>query len=197
MPSYPGFAMVTAKRADLQVGNRVRPTGTARVRQTPAMRTRRRWVRVLTAAVRVEESIAFEVPRSAEEVWDFMWDPQSLFVIEPDVTYAGTLDGTPARQVGEVQVSMHRTGLERQLTALEVVAMEAGRTAMTRTLTANLPSGGRLDIEPTGERSCRLIQRFHTDVPAGVEAGYVDIQRAGLREAALQLRERVLRHFGN
>ncbi|WP_224274374.1 SRPBCC family protein [Nocardioides lacusdianchii] len=161
------------------------------------MKTRRRWIRVLDKPVRVEESITFEVPRSAEEVWDFMWDPQSLFVIEPDVTYAGTLPGTPDRQVGEVQVSMHRTGPERQLTALEVVAMEPGRTATTRTLTAALPSGGRLDVEPTGEHSCRLTQRFHTDVPVGVEVGYVEIQRAGLRESALELRERVLRHFGN
>jgi hypothetical protein len=167
------------------------------VRQTPAMRTRRRWVRVLVEPVRVEESVTFEVPRGAVEVWDFMWDPQSLHVIEQEVTYAGTLPGTPAGQVGEVQVSMHHTGLERQLTALEVVAMEPGRMAMTRTLTAALPSGGRLDVEPTGEHSCRLTQSFHTDVPAGVEASYVDIQRAGLREAALELRDRVLRHFAN
>ena len=75
--------------------------------------------------------------------------------------------------------------------------MEPGRMATTRTLTAALPSGGRLDVEPIGEHSCRLTQSFHTDVPVGVEVGYVEIQRAGLREATLELRERVLRHFGN
>jgi hypothetical protein len=130
------------------------------------MRTRRRWIRVLVEPVTVEESITFEVPRSAEEVWNFMWDPQSLFIIEPDVTYAGTLPGTPAGDVGEVQVSMHRSGPERQLTALEVVATESGRMAATRTLTSTLPSGGRLVVEPTGEHSCRLRRCLPVSRPA-------------------------------
>lgn len=160
------------------------------------MRTRRQWLRVLAEPVRVEESISFGVPRSAAEVWEFMWDPESLLVLEPGTTQALTLPGTPAHHVGEVQVSVHGTGPTRRLTALEVLAMEPGRTAVTRTLTDSLEAGARLDVEPTGEAACRLTQSFHVEVPAGADVAYVEIHRASLRQGLEELRERVLQHHG-
>lgn len=38
---------------------------------------------------------------SAEEAYAFMWDPQSIFLLEDDVVHAVTLPGTPARQILE------------------------------------------------------------------------------------------------
>lgn len=159
------------------------------------MRTRRRWLRVLAEPVRVEESISFEVPRSAGEVWDFMWDPQSLLVLEPGVTEAGTLPGTPQRRVGEIQYSVRGTGPDRHLVALEVIALEPGRMAFTRIMSDVVDAGGRLLIEPAGDGACRLTQSFHQVLPEGMDHAGVEVARAELRRALVELERAVLAHF--
>ena len=161
------------------------------------MRTRWRCLRVLAEPVRVEESASFAVSRSAAEVWDFMWDPRSLLVLEEGVTAAMTLPGTPAGRVGEVQVSVRGAGADRHLVALEVVALEPGRMAYTRTISDPMDIGGRLVVEPTGESSCRMTQTFHQVLPEWMDSAGVDIARAGLRQALAELEARVLAHFAS
>lgn len=65
------------------------------------MRTEREKIDFLVRPESVVDSMTVDLACSAEEAYAFMWDPQSIFLLEDDVVHAVTLPGTPARQILE------------------------------------------------------------------------------------------------
>lgn len=134
---------------------------------------------------------------SAEEAWDYMWDPSSVAVAGEDFELGVTLPGTPPGEVGEIQVFVHRPqGGPRRVGVVEVVELTPGRVAITRDPTATHESLQRLVIEPLGERSCRLTQSYTHILPVDYIADLMPGLAAGQVEMLEQLRVRLLAHFG-
>ncbi|MET7469128.1 hypothetical protein ACFYON_17570 [Micromonospora sp. NPDC005686] len=126
-------------------------------------------IRVTTTPVQVRETATVDLPTSAEAAFGFMWDPASSVAMHDSVELGVTLPGPEG--VGEIQAFVHRTPTDRMGVIHEVVEMEPGRRAVTRTLTAGCPSGGVLTVVPLGPDSCRLTQEFWLELPAGMPAG--------------------------
>jgi hypothetical protein len=106
-------------------------------------------------------------------MWSFLADPTSAINLN-GADLGATLPGSPPG-LGEIQVAVYGHGEGRQARVHEVIELEPGRRATTRSLTSAFPSYGGLTIEPTGPGTCRLTQEFWVDVPAGVP---VDTVRA-------------------
>ena len=128
-------------------------------------------IRVTTEPVRVRETATVDLPTSAEAAFGFLWDPASSVALHDSVERGVTLPGP--KGVGEIQAFVHRTPTGRMGVIHEVVEMEPGRRAVTRTLMVGCPSGGELTVVPLGPGSCRLTQEFWVELPAGmpVDAG--------------------------
>jgi hypothetical protein len=144
--------------------------------------------RTTTRASRVKETASVELPRAAATMWSFLSDPASstkLNAAELGVTLPGSPQG-----LGEIQVALFGTGSSRQARVHEVVELEPGQRAVTRSLTSAFPSYSVLTIEPTGPESCRLTQEFWVDVPAGVA---VETVRAVERNGKQELRTMMAR----
>jgi hypothetical protein len=73
----------------------------------------------------------------------------------------------------------------------EVVDLEHGRRAVTRSLASVYPSWGALTIEPLGPDACRLTQEFWADIPAGVSVGTVQSVRQGYRDVLRRMMGRL------
>ena len=131
------------------------------------MRIRRRILRVTANPVRVKEAASVELPQGAPAVWSFMWDPASCVKLFETTEIGVTLPGSP-KGVGEIQVTVDRTDHGRVGNLHEVVEVEPGRRAVTRSLVSGCPSWGALTIESLRPDACRLTQEFWADIPAGV-----------------------------
>ncbi|WP_157547392.1 hypothetical protein [Micromonospora aurantiaca (nom. illeg.)] len=126
-----------------------------------------------TTAVQVRETATVDLPTSAEAAFGFMEDPASLEVLDDSIEIGVTLPGP--KGVGEIQAFVHRSPDGRLGIMHEVVEVEPGRRAVTRTLTSGYSSGGVLTVVPLGPDSCCLTQEFWAELPAGVLVG-VDAQ---------------------
>ncbi|MEU8069309.1 SRPBCC family protein [Micromonospora sp. NPDC049151] len=126
-------------------------------------------IRVTTTPVQVRETATVDLPTSAEAAFDFMWDPASSVVLHDSVELGVTLPGP--KGVGEIQAFVRRTPMGRMGDILEVVEMEPGRRAVTRTLMAACPGGAELTVVPLGPDSCRLTQALWVELPAGMPVG--------------------------
>lgn len=126
-------------------------------------------IRVTTRPVQVRETATVDLPQSAEATFSFMWDPASSLKLSDSVEVAVALPGREG--VGEIQAFVERTPAGRMGVLHEVVELGPGRRAVTRSLVSWCPSWGALTIEAIGPDSCRLIQEFWADVPAGVQVG--------------------------
>ncbi|MEV0713356.1 SRPBCC family protein [Asanoa sp. NPDC050611] len=133
-----------------------------------------------TTAVHVKESATVELPRSADDVFSFMWDPASSLTLFEAVETAAVL---PGRQgIGEIQAFVERTPAGRIGVLHEVLEFDHGRRAVTRSLVGLCPTWGALTVEPLGPNACRLTQEFWADLPAGVPAGTDKQLREGFRQ---------------
>lgn len=195
MPSYPGFAMRPANR-------HARPSSSefgAEERlldHTVPMRARRQLIKVLTEPFTVVESVSVALGCSAQEAFDFMWDPDTSRVLNDDAFHGTRLAGTPERAVGEVQVFLSRTDGVVHGTMMEVQSLAEGRQAVTRTISDTLENHQLLDILPLDEESCRLTQEFSTVVPAGASTDYVAALRADHRRTLDRLATTLVGRFG-
>ncbi|UQU67583.1 SRPBCC family protein [Couchioplanes caeruleus] len=122
--------------------------------------------RTTTRASRVRETGSVELPQAAATMWSFLSDPASSTKLN-QAELGVTLPGSP-QGLGEIQVAVFGTGNGRHARVHEVVELEPGRRAVTRSLTTTFPAYSVLSIEPTGPESCRLTQEFWVDVPAGI-----------------------------
>jgi uncharacterized protein YndB with AHSA1/START domain len=139
------------------------------------MRSRRYIVKCTVEPVEVRQSATVDLPRPADEVWEFMWNPASSRHWSVSAELGTTVPGTPERQIGEVQAFIHRKPSgERFGSLLEVVDVELGRRAVTRDLSAGIEAGGTLTIEPRSDRGCRLTQEFWAHLPAGTPVSQVE-----------------------
>lgn len=161
------------------------------------MRTEREKIDFLVRPESVVDSMTVDLACSAEEAYAFMWDPQSTFLLEDDVVHAVTLPGTPARQVGEIQVSVVRGKnglLEGRM--LEVLEVEPGRRATSRSLISGLEARQILEVEPLTESTCRVSQHFGCKLEAGTMADTVSQVRQGHRRILDRLGRRLVEQFG-
>ena len=160
------------------------------------MRTRRYLAKLTTEPTRVTESVTVDLGRPADEVFAVMWDPASPLG-DPTFETGFTLPGTPSQAVGEVQVQVRRDAEGRRVVqALEVVELEHGRRAVTRTVTSGGAGGGTLTVDPLSPSSCRLTQEVHVDLPALVLAALVAETRASVQAFLDRLAEALRAEFG-
>ncbi|MBG0561347.1 hypothetical protein [Actinoplanes aureus] len=153
-------------------------------------------IRTTTKPVQVKEAASVELRRDAAAMWSFMWDPASSVVIDETTEIGVTLPGSP-HGVGEIQVFIQRTAGGRRGVLHEVVELEPGRRAVTRSLASAVPAFGALTIESLGPGSCRLTQEHWVDLPAGVPVALVqecrDSCQRELRKMMSRLSELALR----
>ena len=119
-----------------------------------------------------------------------MWDPASSVEIDEETEIGTTVLSSP-RGLGEIQVVVRRTAQGREGVLHEVVELEPGRRAVTRSLVSLYPSFGALTVEPVGPASCRLTQEFWLDLPAGVPVALVRDTRKGCRQELHRLLSRL------
>jgi hypothetical protein len=158
------------------------------------MRTRRYLVKLTAEPVQVREEASVELPKSAPEMWAWLWDASSnvdLF----DAALAMSLPGTP-RGVGEVQVVIPRPGHDRIASVHEIVHLEPVRRAVTRNLISGYPSGGELLIDPIGPEACRVTQAFTAELPPGTQVVWIDELRGTLRTALSTMVRRLVELHG-
>lgn len=163
---------------------------------TVPMRARRQLIKVLTEPFPVVESVSVALGCSAQEAFDFMWDPDSSRVLNADAFHGASLSGFPVRAVGEVQVFLSRTDGVLSGTLMEVQSLAEGRGAVTRTISDTLDNRQVLDILPLDEESCRLTQEFSTVVPVGASTDYVATLRADQRRTLDALAATLVGRFG-
>lgn len=131
------------------------------------------------AAFPVTVSAQVPIARPAGEVWERAWDPTTSVAIDESTTSAFVLPGTPMRSVGEVQCEVKRLpngGLYGSLT--EIVELEWGRRAVTKSLT--MPSEDRMitEVIPVGEAGCvlRHSHTLHAVAPDALAAHQASVQ---------------------
>jgi hypothetical protein len=145
-------------------------------------------MRTTARPIRVEETAAVELPRSATTMWSFIADPASTVEFDESTEVGVILPGSPSG-LGEIQVFIQRTAGGRIGSLLEVIEFEPGRRAVTRTLDS--PNRyGTVTVEPLGPDRCRLTQRLGVDVPAGAPAGHVRMYHEAYKQ---QLRSMMAR----
>jgi hypothetical protein len=106
-------------------------------------------------SVAVTAQAAIAAP--ADQVWTLAWDPATSVLTEEGTTRAFTVPGTPAGQVGEIQCHVQTLPGGAQVGMLtEVVELEPGRRAVTRSLTQPGPDRSITEVRPIDERSCVL-----------------------------------------
>ncbi|MDG4821691.1 SRPBCC family protein [Asanoa sp. WMMD1127] len=137
-------------------------------------------MRVTTEPVQVRETATVDLPRSADAVFSFMWDPASSLELFDAVEVAATLPGRTG--VGEFQAFVERTPAGRFGVLHEVVEFDPGRRAVIRSVVGVCPTWGALTVEPIGTESCRLTQEFWADIPAGVPVGTDTHLRDGFQQ---------------
>jgi hypothetical protein len=142
-------------------------------------RSRLRIVRVTTSPIQVRETASVDLPRDAETVWSFMWDPASSLELN-DAEVAAALPGK--RGLGEIQAFVHPGPGGRAGFLHEVIEFDPGRRAVTRSLVGWCPNGTVLTIEPLGPDWCRVRQEFWADFPAGVAPEMEPQQRRQYRQ---------------
>ncbi|MDG4803918.1 SRPBCC family protein [Micromonospora sp. WMMD980] len=138
--------------------------------------------------VRVHETTTVDLPVNAETAFSFMWDPASTRTLFDSTEVAVTLPGRSG--VGEIQAFVQRTPEGRLGILHEVIEMEQGRRAVTRSLMYP-PTWGALTVEPLDPGSCRLTQEFWADLPAGVLAGTDRALRDQFRQRLHELAARL------
>ncbi|MGE6955013.1 SRPBCC family protein [Staphylococcus capitis] len=129
-------------------------------------------LRVTTKPTHIKEAASVELPRDAATIWSFMWDPASSVKTEESTELGVTLPGT-LQGLGEIQVFITRTADGRVGSLQEVVELDPGRRAVTRSLNSSYRTYGALTIEVLGPSSCRLTQEFWVDLPPGLEVAWV------------------------
>lgn len=145
----------------------------------------------------IVESVTVTLACSAQQAFDFMWDPASSRVMNDDAFDGMTLPGTPTRAVGEVQVFLSRPGGVLRGSMIEVESLVEGRRAVTRGITESLENRQVLEILPLDDASCHLTQEFSTVVPPGASLELVAAVRASDRVALDRLGACLVGHFGS
>jgi hypothetical protein len=99
----------------------------------------------------------------AGRVWALAWDPATSLLTDEGVSYSFTVPGTPAGQVGEIQCHVRTFAEGAQVGILtEVVELDPGRRAVTRSLTQPGPDRNTTEVIPVDERSCLLRVTYLT-----------------------------------
>lgn len=160
------------------------------------MRTRRQFLKVLAEPVAVRSTTTVDLSANAETVWNFMWDPGSAPVLNPDTEIGITVPGTPGGQIGEVQAFVGRADGQRFGSMLEVEELLPFRRAVTRDICSPFDQGGILSIDPLTGESCRLTQELYLVLPAGHAYEDVDTYRLPQTNYLMRLRLRLIDVFG-
>lgn len=120
------------------------------------------------------------IARPAEDVWAFVQPAETSVFTDDRVVRAFTVPGTPVGDVGEIQCQVIRFQEGVILGVLsEVVELDPGRRAVTRSLSHANESGSVTTVEPL-DGGCSLQIEFRdTHTGPGFEAA-----RAQMSEAA-------------
>jgi hypothetical protein len=154
------------------------------------MRTRLRVFRTIAEPVQVKETASVTLPQSAPATWSFMWNPASSVKLFETTEMGVTLPGSP-QGVGEIQVFVERTENGKVASLHEVVELDPGRRAVTRSLVPGYPYRSVLTIEPLGPDACLLTQEFRADLPAGLPVWTVREVRDGFKDVLRTMMDRL------
>ena len=134
----------------------------------------------------------------AERLWRLVWDPATSVLVFDHVVSAFALPGTPAGQVGEMQMSVitcHDGTLIG--TVEEVVELGPGYRAVTRSRSSTQPATSTTLILPLDQGGCVLRYRLDHLVPAdaadATRRDYQDLTRRYLSRVR-ELAESSQRH---
>lgn len=118
-----------------------------------------------TVTVTVSKQVAVRV--DPDRLWQLVWDPATSTLVLDEVVAAFTLAGTPARQVGEMQVHIV-AGEGGKLIGMieEVIELGPGYRAVTRSRSTALPTTSTTLVLPLDQGGCMLRHRTELLVPA-------------------------------
>ena len=103
----------------------------------------------------------------ADRLWRLVWDPATSPLVFDHVVSAFTLPGTPAGQVGELQMSVVACQDGTLVgTVEEVVELGPGYRAVTRSRSSTQPATSTTLILPLDQGGCVLRYRLEHLVPA-------------------------------
>ena len=122
------------------------------------------------AMVPVTVSEQVPVMVDADRLWRLVWDPATSPLVFDHVVSAFTLPGTPAGQVGELQMSVVACQDGTLVgTVEEVVELGPGYRAVTRSRSTTQPSTSATLVLPLDLGGCVLRYRTEQIVPAPAE----------------------------
>ncbi|WP_127782823.1 SRPBCC family protein [Rhodococcus sp. X156] len=130
--------------------------------------------------VRISEAVLLRHP--PEQVWELIFPAEHAPVLSPNIVRGFAVPGTPTVGVGHQQCF---TDVAGNTSILEVIEHEAGRRAVTRTISPRPAVPHRMvhlvDPAPNGTV---LSLGIEIDVPAGqqIDPGFEPLQRRGLRD---------------
>lgn len=105
----------------------------------------------------VEESAQVAIPLPANVVWDFVWRAETAPLVSDNVVQAFTVPGTPIGEVGEIQCHIVRgEGGVLVGSLIEVVELDPGRRAVTRSLSTPEAAASTTEVIPAGETASVL-----------------------------------------
>lgn len=124
-----------------------------------------------TVTVTVSKQVAVRV--DPDRLWDLVWDPATSPLVLDEVVAAFTLPGTPAGQVGEMQVNIV-AGEGGTLFGMieEVVEVGPGYRAVTRSRSTALPATSITLILPLDQGGCVLRHRHDSSSRPMQQAWY-------------------------
>ena len=121
-----------------------------------------------TATVRASAQVA--IPRPAGLVWEVVERPESSVLLLDNITAAFWLPGTPVGEVGAVQCDILRTGTDGRVGVLhEVVELDPGRRAVSKSLSMELQHWGETEVIPTDTNGCVLRVTLTMTAALGTE----------------------------
>jgi hypothetical protein len=151
---------------------------------------------LLAADVTLRSRTAGRIKGPALDVWERIEAPETQLLMDPQTVLAGRLPGT-GRGVGEVQYYLREVDGRRDLTAIEIVAYEHGRRAVTETIShPDLRLRTTTLLEDSGDGYVRLTHEWSLDLPRGTDATFAEGLRVYLDECAEHTATQVRRAFG-
>lgn len=145
------------------------PLGTVRSVGTPLMqRLEHRWDRREEGVEPVLVTSRVDIATPPQAVWDFLIAPESAFLTADGVRRAFRVPGTPASQPGEQTCIIREDSESVSAEITEIVAVEAPRTLVSRSVTSPYETVERMTLEATDDGRTKLTIQLGMSVPLGM-----------------------------
>ena len=139
-------------------------------------------------SVTVNEQITVMV--QPDKLWRLVWDPATTPLVSDDVVAAFTLPGTPAGQVGEMQMNVVACKNGTLVGAIqEVIELGPGYRAVTRSRSCAQPGTTTTLVLPLDQGGCVLRLRAEQQVPTEAADAWREQAQAYSRRYLTRVRE--------